>query len=101
MEMTIIKNEATEGQFKELQWLVKGGWLNERLVKNLSYMVNAGEATIHFKEIDPSKMLWDGEIIVKFAKKPDVVKVVNSLISWARADEVSMENTKTLRLWWD
>ncbi len=101
MEMTIANNEATAEQFQSLQWLVKGGWLNDRLVKNLHYLVTGEGVTIHFKEIDPSKMVWDGEMVVKFPKKPDVVKVVNGLVSWARADEVSMPNTKTLRLWWD
>jgi hypothetical protein len=101
MQVTIANNEQMAAQFEGLNWLVKGGWLHERLVKNFRTLVGAGEAELFFSELDESKSMWDGTIVVKFAKKPDVVKVVNGLVSWAKADEVSMENTKTLRLWWD
>lgn len=101
MEMTITNNEVAAEQFQSLQWLVKGGWFSDRLIKNLHYLVSAGTATIYFKEIDQSKKTWDGEMIIKFVRKPDAMVVVNSIVSWARADEVSMANTKTLRLWWD
>lgn len=101
MELTISNNEALNENIQSLQWLVKGGWLADRLVKNLHSLVAGGEATVFFKNIDQNSNTWDGEMMVKFVKKPDVVKVVNGLVSWARADEVSMTDSKTLRLWWD
>lgn len=101
MELTISNNEALNENIRSLHWLVKGGWLSEQLVRNLHYLVAGGEATVFFKNIDQTSNTWDGELVVQFVKKPDVVKVVNGLVSWARADEVSMPTSKSLRLWWD
>lgn len=99
----VIKNDSQlDKQIAEVQWLVNGGWLNQKLVTNLHIMLSNDMVTeVVFQDFNVKSSMWDGTILVKFPKKPDVVKVVNMIIGWARADEVTMENTKTLRLWWD
>lgn len=69
-------------------------WLVSRTKENkISVSVN--------ENFDPEKKIWDGELFIDFMEQPILTDVVNNCIGNAYADEISMENNKKIRLWWD
>lgn len=72
--------------------------INNSLINNLFLGLNNKELTV---SIDSDGKRWDGEMIIKFNKKPTVTDVVNNYVSHCQADEIHMVGPKTLRLWWD
>lgn len=76
--------------------------LDPALHKNLGIKLDKKEIEILCKAIDPDPNgCWDGEMVIKWAKMPKSQDVINHIISWANADEITMPTAKSLRLWWD
>jgi hypothetical protein len=44
---------------------------------------------------------WDGNLYLKLAEPKDAMFVINNFVMVAAANEVSMADERTLRLWWD
>jgi len=82
-------------------WLVSGGWLQKRLVDNVSARLAAGEVVVVFPEMNAKTETWDGEMVINFTRVPKAQDLVNDFIFRCSADEISMETNKSLRLWWD
>ena len=80
------------------------GWLNHFLnknfTKNVSQLLSENKITASVNHLDPSNEEWDGEIHIDVSKLSTQI-IVNKLIGISHADEISMPDSKNLRLWWD
>lgn len=81
-------------------------WIPRPVIEYLAESISSGALECHFDNLNENKIEWDGELIVKWKDTPTLVAntcrdIVNNLIGPAKADEISMDDDKTLRLWWD
>ena len=98
MVLTISTNEALN---ENIGWLVGCGMLTDQFVGNLRSLVDAETVTLEFNDLRPKSSNWDGKMCIKFATEPTAMFVINYVVSWSGADEFSMDDEKTLRLWWN
>ena len=73
---------------------------SEDLAENLIEHAEAGNITFTIPGAGPDGETWEGEIYINVSKL-SIEAVVNDFISVAYADEISIEDGNTLRLWWD
>jgi hypothetical protein len=81
-------------------------WIPKSVIEYLAGGISSGVLECHFDNLDENESQWDGELVVKWKKKPggyaaNCREIVNNLIGPAKADEVDMLDDFTLRLWWD
>jgi hypothetical protein len=70
-------------------------------MRNLSVFVKQGRIDLEFPECDPYNEFWDGTLLIHFKQDFTPAEVVNYILAFSRADEISFVNDKTLRMWWD
>lgn len=96
---TLFDNQA---QFhKKFDQFTRNGYLSKTLVQNLGIMIATKAITVECLGMGEEDGHWDGEMFVIFKKIPKTSSVVNAILQHARADEMFMQDEKTLRLWWD
>ena len=59
---------------------VFGVMLDKSLLRSLGNMLQAKEIEILCEDIDPPVHIWDGEMIIKFAKVPKAEDLINKII---------------------
>ncbi len=97
--MQAILSMTTVEEVKQLE--VFRSYISPQLLKNITTMVQQKEIHLEFSHLDFEKDEWDGEVRVVFKEAPTAKRVINAIVQYAHADEVSMQDEKTLRLWWD
>lgn len=88
-------------ELNQLDFLHQRGWAEKSLVDNIEQLVLQDLISVRLNEVDMPNDNWDGTLLIQWKRVPKAISVVNHIIGWARADEVSMPDPKTLRLWWD
>lgn len=76
-------------------------WIPENFLKHLIWAKDRGAIT-HVEVADntiPNR--WDGVLYIKLAAKTQTQFVINHFVMPSRADEITMPDKNTLRLWWD
>jgi hypothetical protein len=76
-------------------------WVGEQLHKNLQIFAKQGLIKLELPEANLDKEMWDGTLLIHFVNLWSATDIINYIVSVSRADEISMLNDKTLRLWWD
>jgi hypothetical protein len=80
-------------------------WMSDTGAKNLGVFFRKGRIDVELPEFEPKdkdgNYRWDGTLLVHFKDTFTPAEVINYIVASSRADEVSMEDDKTLRLWWD
>lgn len=79
-----------------------GAWydFSEDLADTLVELAEEGRITFTIPGADETGETWEGEIYIDVSKL-SVETLVNEIIAAAYADEISIENSHILRLWWD
>lgn len=91
----------TEGNEFIAEFTSRPEIIDSHLIKNLAAMLDSKELKVLCERIDLRNGLWDGEMLIMFARVPKSQDVINRIIQWAGADEIYMATKKELRLWWD
>lgn len=73
-------------------------YISPNFLNNLSYYCKLGEIEITVPNL--SEENWNGELYIK-RTGITTINLINHIIGMSHADEIKMENTKYLRLWWD
>jgi len=73
-------------------------YISPNFLNNLSYYCRLGEIEITVPNLTEDN--WGGEIYIK-RTGITTINLINHIIGMSHADEIKMENTKYLRLWWD
>lgn len=98
---SIVIDSKTDQTLADECWL----YLEERgsraWLDKLKRLVAAGTVSVEFNDIDLKNEEWDCEIRVKYTQEPSAISVVNDLLWNCYADEKTMNDSKTVRLWWD
>ena len=68
---------------------------------NLRNYVEKDEVELILPKCNIEQDLWDGTLLIKFKRYFSAQEVVNKIIFYICADEVSFEDENTLRIWWD
>jgi hypothetical protein len=76
-------------------------WMGETGAKNLGIFVKQGRIDVELPKYDPRDDRWDGTLLIHFKEDFTPADVINYIVSFGRADELSMDSDKTLRMWWD
>jgi hypothetical protein len=76
-------------------------WVGETGAKNLGVFVKQGRVDVELPKFDHRDDRWDGTLLVHFKDQFTPAEVINYIVAFGRADEISFENDKTLRMWWD
>lgn len=82
----------------DFEWL--NSWLSNQFMKNVSTLLDNSKITVTATHIDSEKHEWDGELLFEVSKLTSG-EIVNYLIQFSSANEIFMNDEKTLRLWWD
>lgn len=75
-------------------------WIPQEFLKQLIWSLDRGAISAVAVPVGTSATRWDGTIHITLAKA-EIHYVINKLVQPSRADEVSMPDKNTLRLWWD
>lgn len=76
-------------------------WVGDRVAKNLRLFASQGKVKLELPYADLDSDHWDGTFLVHFVEPMSAADVINYIVSDARPDEISFQDGKTLRLWWD
>lgn len=79
-------------------WL--GSWLSKNFMNRVSHLLENKRMTATAKHIKPKIHEWDGELLFDVSGLT-TAEVVDELIQFSDANEIFMNDEKTLRLWWD
>jgi hypothetical protein len=96
--MIIDKSNVTSVFYNKF---AKDFFISNTLSKNIFVYVNREQITVELKNYNQDANTWDGEMIIHFVKKMSTKDIINHLVAFSFANEISMETTKKLRLWWD
>lgn len=77
------------------EWMESGG------TRNLTLFVNQGRIDLEFPKFDPNNELWDGTLLIHFKQPFTNSELVNNILAFSHADEISFVDDQTLRMWWD
>ena len=88
-------------ELSKLDFIHKGSYSSVELINNIVKLVTQDVISVTMNETDLPEGRWDGTLVIRWKRVPKAADVVNHIIGWARADEVSMPDPRTLRLWWD
>lgn len=76
-------------------------YVTNRVVKNLRVFVKRGKLKLELPEADFDDNRWDGTLLIHFVEPMSAADVVNYIVNESHANEMSFDDDKTLRLWWD
>lgn len=98
--MNMIELETREDIWNALQPYTKS-WIPLDFLKQLIWAKDRGAITHVEMAANSRANRWDGEIFIKLAAKTQTQFVINHFVMPSRADEITMPDKNTLRLWWD
>jgi hypothetical protein len=69
-------------------------------INNLKVFINKDKIKLEIIDFDPQNDMWDGTLLIHL-NGISTYDLVNYIIGCSNADEISMNNDNTVRLWWD
>jgi hypothetical protein len=76
-------------------------WMPMKFLKQVIWARDNGHITHVELTRGTTSDHWDGNLYLKLADPKDAMFVINNFVMLAAANEVSMTDERTLRLWWD
>lgn len=98
-----IVTDATGKKLRETNMLhnalaAYASYISPSFLNNICYYCKLGEIEITVPNLTEDN--WGGELYIK-RTGITTINLINHIIGMSHADEIKMENTKYLRLWWD
>ena len=92
---------VNEEVIKQIHLAYSWGTYSNTFKHTLENLYRKGLIDIQFQEMDIVKQTWGGAMKITMKEGMTTRMMVNAIISFCHADEISMESDTILRLWWD
>ncbi len=93
--------DINEEVIKQIHLAYSWGTYGNTFKHTLENFYRKGLIDIEFKEMDLKKQTWGGTMNITMKEGMTTRLMVNAIIAFCHADEISMESDTVLRLWWD
>jgi hypothetical protein len=93
--------DINEEVIKQIHLAYSWGTYGNTFKHTLENFYRRGLIDIEFKEMDLNKQTWGGAMNITMKEGMTTRLMVNAIISFCHADEISMDSDTVLRLWWD
>jgi len=90
-----------EEVLRQISYAYAWGTFRNTFKHTLENLYRKGLIDIQFQEIDLNKQTWGGAMNITMKEGMTTRMMVNSIIAFCHADEITMESDTVLRLWWD
>jgi NCAIR mutase (PurE)-related protein len=90
-----------EEVLKQIHMAYSWGTYSNTFKHTLEQLYRKDLIDVEFKEMDLNRQTWGGAMNIIMKEGMTTRMMVNAIIAFCHADEISMESDTVLRLWWD
>ena len=90
-----------EEVLKQIRYAYSWGTFRNTFKHTLENLYKEGLLDLQFKDINLQDQTWGGELFITMREGMTSNRLINEIIAFCSADEITMLDDKVLRLWWD